>query len=257
MERKNFIKDSKLKITNSKIEVDVIENNVRYTKVINNSFQLTQLLQNLNKNYYMTFYKKIGGKKRRDSKLEDHLSFVPIAYGFYFYLVNKQEIPNIQTFCDFFINSFCEKKGNKYHFKPNYSNNKNYYFDRQNLDAKIARAYGSYLREITLLQRLFELQEKNKKYADFDIFYDIQEDILGGADIVIKTKTKTVGLLITQNNKNADYYNNLKQKYRHKYQYDEYIYVKVFENETEKHGDVLIFTENVAKNILDKIFLMK
>ena len=41
--------------------------------------------------------------------------------------------------------------------------------------------------------------------------------------------------------------------HRHNYNYDQYIYVKLNEDETEDCGDIKIFTENVAKNILTQI----
>lgn len=250
----NFINDSTLRIEKDTIRVDVEEKGVRYLKIINNNFSTGELLKSIQKNQYMPFYNSLGGKRRRNNILEDKISFVPMAYGFYFYVVNVGQIPTIKTFCNFFINSFCEKLNEtSYHFKENYSNNSEIYFEYQDLAAKICRAYGSYLRELTLLCRLFELQQLDSKYKDFDIFYDIKEDVSGGSDIIIKANQKIYGLLITQKSNNADFYNKKKRAYRHHYNYDKYIYVKLYDDETTTYGDVEIFSETVARNILDKI----
>lgn len=249
----NFIKNSRLKITNHNISVDVEKDGVRFLKVIPNQFNMNILLNQIKDIKYKSFYKNVGGKWRRNNILEDKMSFIPMSYGFYFYLVNTNYIPSLDIFCNFFINSFCEKKNEFYCFKENYSTNSQYEFKYEDLAAKICRAYGSYLREITLLCRLFELQKKYNEYASYEIFYDIQEDIIGGSDIIIKTEIGTYGILITQKSKNSDFYNAKKRNHRHNYNYDQYIYVKLNEDETEDCGDIKIFTENVAKNILTQI----
>lgn len=254
MYKRDIIKKSILKIEIDKISVDVEENGKRYNKLIQNNFQLNELLNEIKKNHYMTFYYKLGGKRRRNQILEDKITFIPMAYAFYFYLVNVGHIPNIEIFCDFFINSFCKKNGNKYSFKENYSNDSTFQFEFEDLAAKICRAYGSYLREITLLCRFFELQKQNEQYKDFEIFYDVQEDICGGADIIIKYKNNITGILITQKSNNADFYNKKKKDHRHKYEYNNYIYAKMNEEKTENYGDVKIFTEDVAVKILEKCF---
>lgn len=250
---KNLIGNSQLRINKNLIVVDVEENGKRYSKKIPNTFCIKELLSDINKKKYIDYYHEIGGKRRRDTIIEDKIMFVPMAYAFYFYTVNVGQIPSIQTFCNFFLNSFCEKNGNQYQFKKGYSTNDKYLFQKEYLFAKICRAYGSYLREITLLHQLFQLQDTSETYKNFDIFYDVQEDICGGSDIIIHGNGKTIGLLITQKSENADIYNKKKRNYRHQYNYDEYIYVKLNEDPTDEYGDALIFQPIVAEEILQKI----
>ena len=249
----DIINNSKLKINKEKIMVDVSENGSRYTRVMKNEFNIDKIMNEIEKISYMNYYHNLGGKWRRNEILEDKISFVPMAYAFYFYTVNKKCIPTIDNFCNFFLNSFCIKENGKYHFKTQYSNKPNFSFERQDLEAKICRAYGSYLREISLLHRFFDLQEKNKEFSNMKICYDVSEDVCGGSDIIIKNNKKTYGLLITQKSKNADKYNLMKRDHRHNYSYNDYIYVKLGEEKTEECGDVLLFTEEVAEKILRKI----
>ena len=118
--------------------------------------------------------------------------------------------------------------------------------------AKICRAYNSYLREFVLLSTLYELQKKDR-YKDLEIFYDVDEDILNGTDIVIKNGNTITGLLITQKSKNSDYYNAKKRDHRHQYEYDHYIYLKLNETETEVVGDAELFTKKTAKDVLEQV----
>ena len=241
-----------LHITREEIHVEVRDHDKLMVKHLLNTFRKGALVKEIREHAYLDFYNQIGGKRRRDKMLEDKMSFVPMAYGFYFYLVNVGHIPSIETFCNFFLNSFCEEVDCGYRFKENYSNKPEYVFEKEALFGKICRAYNSFIREFLLLTTLYELQNK-ESYKDMEIFYDADEDINGGADIVIKANGKTYALLITQNSNHANYYNAKKRDYRHAYNYDECVYVKLSEDETEDIGDCKIFTKKTAKNILDQI----
>lgn len=241
-----------LRITRNEIYVEVRCHDKIMVKKSENKFRKGSLIREIRENVYKDYYEEIGGFRRRDKILEDKMSFIPMAYTFYFYVTTMEHIPSVETFCNFFLNSFCEKTQNGYCFKEQYSSNTEYVFKKENLFAKICRAYNSYLREFLLLETLYELQKKDR-YKNLEIIYDVDEDILNGVDILIKNGDKTTGLLITQKSKNADNYNTKKRNHRHKYEYDNYIYLRFNEAETEPVGDTELFTRRTAKDVLEQV----
>lgn len=250
--KKDKKKLGKLKITRNEIHVEVRDHDKLMVKHLLNTFRKGMLVKEIREHTYLDFYDSIGGKRRRDTILEDKMSFVPMAYGFYFYLVNIGHIPSVETFCNFFLNSFCEAVDDGYHFKENYATKTDYVFEKEVLFGKICRAYNSFIREFLLLETFYELQKKDP-YKDMEIFYDVDEDVNGGADIIVKTNNKTFALLITQKSVSANKYNAMKRDHRHSYNYDDCVYVKLGEDETEEIGDTKIFTKKTAKKILDEI----
>lgn len=218
-----------------------------------NDLTLEKLLEDIKYNEYWKFYQSKGGQNSRDVILEDKMAFMPFAYAYYFLLTTMHCVPTIDELCDFYIDTFCiEEEEGLYSFKEKFVfwGDNEHQFKKKDLEAKICRAYNSYIRETALLNMFFDLQ-KERRYQDLEIFYDFYED-LNGTDIVIRNKDKVIGLLITQASKNSDEYNEKKRDHRHKYNYSKYIYVKLGEEPTFKCGDSKLFTRNVARNILDE-----
>jgi len=218
-----------------------------------NDLTVDEILDDIREHNYWNYYKSKGGRDSRDVILEDKMSFMPFAYAYYFLLTNVHHVPTVDELCEFYIQTFCIKqKSGLYSFKENFVflGKKDHQFERKDLEAKICRAYNSFVRETVLLSMFFDLQ-KEKKYQNLEIYYDFKEDI-NGSDIVIKNNEKRIGLLITQASKNSDNYNSKKRDHRHKYEYDEYLYVKMGEDETFNCGSSKLFRRKVARNLLDK-----
>lgn len=143
-----------------------------------------------------------------------------------------------------YIKLFCNCLGNNtYNIKQNIGEYSNIIFSRNEIAARIMRAYNSFNRELSCLAVIGDTYTNN-------VYYDFYTDFYKGIDIVYENKA---AIAIYQSTKNAYKFRTLKEKYRHSYNVDLYPLIADIGNNTIACGDIEIFDNATIANLILKI----
>lgn len=207
-------------------------------------------LQNIN---YQKKYNKLGGKSCINKELENFM-IPPIVYVYYSLFVRTTHIPNIDEISNCYIKTFCiQNEDGTYSLKEQFLNKqKNITFQINELEARIARAYNSFNRELELLANLSVFYKDKLKIA-----YKFSKDYYKGIDILLQYNEKQYGLATYIHSKRSNQYRSKKVDYRHDFSNINMISVVAYlsgENCNMKYyGDVATYSDEVVHDIYKQI----
>lgn len=170
LEMLKYIISNKMNIEINKLFVNV--GDFRYRNTLN----YQQIIRQLESVEYYNAYSSIGGMNAKDERVERG-PFAPFVVVFYALFVILHRIPTPQEVWEYYSELYCTDLGNGYSCLAN-----GFSFRTNDLYGRIARAYCSWCRELTLLYALFDVLP-----FGFVPKYRLDKD-MHGVDVVIYHK---------------------------------------------------------------------
>ena len=242
-----FLKDNLITISDGKVSYVDFLTKTRITKDLD--LTLNEVREQFKKLNYEKEYEETG--KVINNALENY-KMIPFAYMYYYLLARTSLIPTPIDVCNNYIEFFCVKnEDNTYSFKEEYLlSEDNIKFEKNELLARILRAYNSYNREVDLLIQL-------NNDTDISFSYDTLTDICDGIDILAKYNEKTFGIASFLGTRRSNSFKNKKNSFRHDYSKMEMIdVIGNFSGENknlEFIGDIAVFNKEEIDKIIEKI----
>jgi hypothetical protein len=245
---KDFIEKNNIAIMGNQVKYVDIKDGLVKKKHFN--LTLENVREQLSKINFISTYNKTG---RVVNKIIEDYKMQPFAYTYYYLVVTKNKVPSPDELLNTYLETFCEHIENeKYTFKEKYLLSNNIIFEKNDLKARILRAYNSYNRELEFLIHLTTVLN-NKALLKYELVIDICD----GIDFIVKKDNIYYGIATYVNTKRANEYKFRKNNYRHDYSKLNMIDVVAILSGSNKNvincGDVLIYNDKVIENIKNKI----